>query len=64
MSGQKIILKKMEYIKFNVSIRFSSLPGPQDIERIRSDRIEGWYPHYFNTPENLDYVGSIPDTSY
>ena len=25
---------------------------------------KGWYPHYFNTEENLDYVGSIPDTSY
>ena len=23
-----------------------------------------WYPHYFNTEENLSYVGSIPDKSY
>ncbi len=26
--------------------------------------MKGWYLHYFNTEENLDYVGSIPDTSY
>ena len=25
---------------------------------------KGWYPHYFNTEEKLNYVGSIPDTSY
>ena len=25
---------------------------------------KGWYTHYFNTPDNLDYVGSIPETSY
>ena len=23
-----------------------------------------WYPSYFNTEENLNYVGSIPDTLY
>ena len=25
---------------------------------------KSWYPHYFNTEENLNYVGSIPDVSY
>jgi hypothetical protein len=25
---------------------------------------KSWYPHYFNTEENLDYVGPIPDMSY
>jgi len=23
-----------------------------------------WYSHYFNTEENLDYIGPIPDTKY
>ena len=23
-----------------------------------------WYPHYFNTRANLDYLGKIPDLSY
>ena len=23
-----------------------------------------WYPHYFNTRANLDYVGEIPDMYY
>ena len=25
---------------------------------------KSWYPHYFNTEENLDYVGPMPDISY
>jgi hypothetical protein len=25
---------------------------------------KSWYPHYFNTEENLDYVGKMPDVSY
>jgi hypothetical protein len=25
---------------------------------------KSWYPHYFNTTANLDYVGQLPDTEY
>ena len=25
---------------------------------------KAWYPHYFNTEENLDYLGPTPDVSY
>jgi len=25
---------------------------------------KSWYPHYFNTKANLDYVGLIPDIKY
>ena len=25
---------------------------------------KSWYPHYFNTRANLDYVGKIPDISF
>jgi len=25
---------------------------------------KSWYPHYFNTRANLDYVGNIPDVTY
>ena len=25
---------------------------------------KSWYPHYFNTRANLDYVGQIPDITY
>jgi hypothetical protein len=25
---------------------------------------KSWYPHFFNTKENIDYVGPIPDIRY
>ena len=25
---------------------------------------KSWYPHYFNTLANLDYIGNIPDITY
>ena len=25
---------------------------------------KSWYPHYFNTKENVNYVGEIPGVSY
>jgi len=35
------------------------LPEAFDLEDTKS-----WNPHYFNTEENLDYLGPIPDISY
>ena len=26
--------------------------------------VKSWYPQYFNTEENLDYFGPMPDISY
>ena len=64
MSGQKIILMKMEHLKFIDSIRFL----PFSLRKLSSafglTAAKGWYHHYFNTRDNLDYVGSIPDPSY
>ena len=56
VSGQKIILMKMEHLKFISSSKLSSAFG--------LTASKGWYPKYFNTQDNLDYVGSIPNTSY
>ena len=63
MSGQKIILMKMEHIKFIDSISFLPFPLRKLSAAFGLTAAKGWYPHYFNTEENLDYVGSIPDTS-
>ena len=43
MSGQKIILMKMEHLKF-IDSMFSALPAPKAVQRIRSDRIERMVP--------------------
>ena len=63
MSGQ-MILMKMEHLKFIDSIRFLPFPLRKLSNAFGPTSSKGWYAHYFNTPENLDYVGSIPDTSY
>ena len=64
MSGQKIILMKMEHIKFIDSISFLRFLLHKLSSAFGLTVSKGWYPNYFNTQENLDYVGSIPDTSY
>ena len=55
---------KMEHLKFIDSISFLPFPLRKLSSAFGLTASKGWYPHYFNTPENLDYVGSIPDTSY
>ena len=64
MSGQKIILMKMEHLKFIDSISFLPFPLCKLSSAFGLTEAKGWYPHYFNTQENLDYVGLIPDPSY
>ena len=64
MSGQKIILMKMEHMKFIDSISFLPFPLRKLSAAFGLTAAKGWYPHYFKTEENLNYVGSIPDKSY
>ena len=64
MSGEKIILMRMEHMKFIDSISFPPIPLRKLSSAFGLTASKGWYPHYFNTHENLDYVGLIPDTSY
>jgi hypothetical protein len=63
MNGCKIMCMRMEHLLFLDSVSFLAcslrkLPEAFDITVSKS-----WYPHYFNTEENLDYVGAIPDVS-
>ena len=64
MSGQKIILRKIQHMTFIVSICFLPFPLRKLSVAFGLTAAKGWYPHYINTKENLNYVGSIPDTSY
>ena len=63
MSGQKVILMKMEHMKFIDSICFLPFPLRKLSGAFGVTAAKGWYPH-FNTEENLHYVGSIPDMLY
>jgi len=65
MNGMKIMCMPVcEYLVFLDSISFlpfalRNLPEPFGLTVAKS-----WYPHYFNTRANLDYVGKIPVISY
>ena len=64
MSGKKLILMKKEHTKFIDSMCFLRFPLRKLSGAFGLTAMKGWYRHYFNTEENLNYVGSIPDTSY
>jgi hypothetical protein len=52
-NGLKIISMKMEHLVFLDSVSF--------IPCALRKATKSWYPHYFNTEENLDYVRPMPD---
>ena len=60
MRGQKIRLMKMEHMKFIDSISFLPFPLRKLSGAFVLTSAKGWYPHYFNILDNLDYAGSIP----
>jgi hypothetical protein len=60
MFGQKSMCKKVEPMKFT----FFTGCANYAIYCFWSDRLEIVVPHYFNTEENLNYVGPIPGVSY
>jgi hypothetical protein len=53
-----------EYIKFIVRKSFLTFPLRKVASAFGLSAFKSWYPHYFNTEENLNYVGPIPDVSY
>lgn len=64
MNGTKILRIKIGRYSFLDSINFfncalSALPRMFSIEDSK-----GHYPHYFNTPENLDYIGELPSVEF
>jgi G:T-mismatch repair DNA endonuclease (very short patch repair protein) len=55
---------KMEHRKFIDSICFLPFPLGKLSGAFGLTASKSWYPHYFNTMANLDYVGQIPDYEY
>jgi len=64
MNGLKIMCMKMEHLVFLDSVSFLPCPLRKLPETFGLTANKSWYPHYFNTEENLDYVGPIHDVSY
>ena len=63
MNGLKIMCMRMEHLVFLDSVSFLRFP----LRRLPSFGLtfaKSWYPHYFKTEENLDYIGPLPDVAY
>jgi len=64
MSGLKIMCMKMEQLVFLDSVSFLPCALRKLPEALGLSASKSWYPHYFNTEENLNYIGPIHDISY
>ena len=64
MNGLKIMCMKMEHLVFLDSVSFLPFALRKLTEAFGLTARKSWFPHYFNTKENLDYVGLIRDVSY
>ena len=63
-NGLKILCMRMEHLVFLDSVSFLPFPLRRLPEAFGLTSSKSWYPHYFNTEENLDYIGPPPDVSY
>jgi len=54
----------MEHLVFLDSVSFLPFPLRKLHEAFGLTASKSWYPHLFNTEENLDYIGPKPDVSY
>ena len=65
LSGSKILLIKFGKIIIKDSINFmpmalSKLPKTFSLKELK----KGYFPHFFNSPENQNYVGKYPDLKF
>lgn len=65
MNGSKILQIKIGRYRFIDSLNFFSvglakLPSMFNLEC----KSKGFYPHFFNTPNNFNYIGELPDMKY
>ena len=64
MSGQKIIMMNIEHMKFIDSVFFLPFTLRKLSRALFLTASKAWYPHYFKTEENLNYIVSNPDAYY
>jgi hypothetical protein len=62
--GLNIISMKMEHLQFLDSSCYLPMLLRKLPEAFGLSVTKSWYPHYFNTKANLNYVGPIPDKWY
>jgi hypothetical protein len=64
MTGVKVMCMKVEHITFLDSLNYLPFPLRKLPYAFGLTFRKSWYPHYFNTSENLNYFGAMPDILY
>jgi len=64
VNGLKIVCMTMEHLTFIDSTSFMPCSLRKLPEAFGLTAAKSWYPHYFNTNENMNYVGEISAVSY
>ena len=64
MNGLKIMCMRVEHLVFLDSVTFLPFALRKLPEAFWLTVAKSWYPHYFNTQANLNYVGKIPVITY
>jgi hypothetical protein len=64
LTGLKIISMKMQHIHFLDSVSYLPMHLRKLPEAFGLSTEKTWFPHYWNTKANLDYVCPIPDIKY
>jgi hypothetical protein len=64
MDGIKILSMRVQGKIFLYSFNFLHMSLKNMSKSFDLSCKKGYYPHFFNTAENLDYVGSYPEPSY
>ena len=63
LNGLEIICMTIQHLTFIDSISFLPMALRKLPEASGLSVTKSWYPHFFNTKANLNYVGPIPDKS-
>jgi hypothetical protein len=64
MNGQKIMCLKVENVTWLDSLNYLAMQLRKLPETFCLTAKKSWYPHLFNTTENMNSVGPAPDVSY
>jgi len=64
MNGQKIMCLTVENVTWLDNLNYLAMKLRKLPEAFGLTAQKSWYPHLFNTAENMKYVGPAPDVSY
>lgn len=64
MNGTKILKISVGRFTFLDSLNFFTVPLSKLPAMFKLQDVKAYYPHYFNTFDNLTYIGPLPDEKY